>query len=213
MDTTIARIGSANWAKVLLLLWLVQVQATAGEPNPACNTMPTMNKDIEDKCCDVPEMFPNETLNACMEEYEQSSKPPLQKSCEITTCVLKKQSLIKSDNTVDKDKIKSYIKEMVKGSDEWKTLVEKAVLEECLPLMDKDPSNVLSKLKSSLGDCDPAPALTIACAAAKFYVNCPAKDRTTSPMCDEWRTFLSKCSNSLEDLNAILMVLEDQKTR
>ena len=80
MATTIARIGSANRAKVLVLLWLVQL-ATAGEPNPACKTLPTVDKDNEDKCCDVPEMFPNETLNACMEEHQKSSKPPLQKSC------------------------------------------------------------------------------------------------------------------------------------
>uniref|UniRef100_A0A182K057 OBP47-like domain-containing protein n=1 Tax=Anopheles christyi TaxID=43041 RepID=A0A182K057_9DIPT len=211
MATSIARICSCSWAKVLVLLWLVQV-ASAGEPNPACKTMPTLDKDGEEKCCEMPEMFPNETMHHCFGEFERSqSKSQLLKGCEVTTCILKKQNLINSDNQVDKDKIRSYIKDTLKGSDEWKTLVEKAVLEECLPMIEKDSSNVLSKLKSSLGDCDPVPAMALACAAAKFYAQCPAKDWTGSPLCDEWRTFLTKCSSSLEDLNAIYMMIESKK--
>uniref|UniRef100_A0A182P219 OBP47-like domain-containing protein n=1 Tax=Anopheles epiroticus TaxID=199890 RepID=A0A182P219_9DIPT len=206
-------VRSCSWAKVVvLLLGLVQL-ATAGEPNPACSTIPSVDKDSEEKCCDIPSIFPNETMQHCVGEIEKSTKPQLQKSCDIANCMLKKQNLLKSDNRVDLDKVKSFIKDTMQGSDEWKALAEKAVLEECLPMIEKDTSNVMSSLKSSMGDCNPVPALLIACAAAKFYAHCPSKDWTGSPMCDEWKSFLGKCSNSLEDMNAVYTTIESKKMR
>uniref|UniRef100_A0A182WJM3 OBP47-like domain-containing protein n=1 Tax=Anopheles minimus TaxID=112268 RepID=A0A182WJM3_9DIPT len=208
MATTSHCIKSCCWTKVLVLLWLVQL--VAGEANPACKTMPTVGKESDEKCCNMPEMFPNETLHQCMGEYEQSSMSQLQKSCQFSICVLKKQNLLKSDNRMDADQIKAYIKDKVKGSDEWKSLIEKTVLQECLPMVEKDNAMV-KQMKSTLGDCDPIPALTVACAAAKFYGNCPTKDWTGSSLCDEWKTYLSKCSTTMDDLNEMYKVIESQK--
>uniref|UniRef100_A0A182LYU7 OBP47-like domain-containing protein n=1 Tax=Anopheles culicifacies TaxID=139723 RepID=A0A182LYU7_9DIPT len=209
MATTSQRIKSCSWSKVLALLWLVQL--AAGEANPACKTMPSVGKeDSDEKCCNIPEMFPNETIHQCMGEYEKSSMPQLQKSCHFSICVLKKENLLKSDNRVDADLIKAYIKDKIKASDEWKSLIEKTVLQECLPMVEKDNAMV-KQMKSTMGDCDPISALTIACAAAKFYGNCPAKDWTGSPLCDEWKAYLSKCSTTMDDLNEMYKVIESQK--
>uniref|UniRef100_A0A182SJT9 OBP47-like domain-containing protein n=1 Tax=Anopheles maculatus TaxID=74869 RepID=A0A182SJT9_9DIPT len=167
MATTINCIrSSCAWAKVLLLLWFVQL--ATGEPNAACKTMPAMGKDENEQCCEMPEMFPNETLHQCMGEFERSSMSQLQKSCQFSACVLKKQNLLKSDGKLDTDQIKPYIKDKIKGSDEWKGLIEKAVLEDCLPMIEKD-SSMLKQMKGSLGDCEPLPAVVIACAAAKVF--------------------------------------------
>ncbi|XP_050075592.1 general odorant-binding protein 66-like [Anopheles maculipalpis] len=208
MATTINCIRTCGWAKVLLLLWFVQL--AAGEPNAACKTMPSPGKDNDEQCCEMPEMFPNETMQQCMTDFERSSASQLQKSCQFSACVLKKQNLVKSDGKLDTEQIKTYIKDKIKASDEWKGLVEKAVLEDCLPMIEKDSATV-KQMKSSLGDCEPVSALTIACAAAKLFGNCPSKDWTGSPVCDEWKTFLTKCSGSMDDLNAIYMLIESQK--
>ncbi|XP_052895766.1 general odorant-binding protein 66-like [Anopheles moucheti] len=209
MATTINGIRVCSWTKVLALLWLVQL--ATGEVSSVCKTMPAFGKeDSEEKCCNIPEMFPNETIHACMGEYDQSSMPQLQKSCKFTTCVLKKHNLIKSDNRLDTEQIKAYIKDKIKASDEWKRLIEKAVLQECLPMVEKDNA-VAKQVKSALSDCDAIAGLTMACAAAKLYSNCPTKDWTGSTTCDEWKTFLSKCSTTMEDLNEMYILIESQK--
>ncbi|XP_053665867.1 general odorant-binding protein 66 [Anopheles marshallii] len=209
MATTINCIRACPWAKVLVLMWLVQL--ATGEVSSVCKKIPAIAaEDSEEKCCNIPEMFPNETLHACMGEFEQSSVSQLQKSCKFATCVLKKQNLVKADNRLDAEQIKAYIKDKVKASDEWKSLIEKAVLQECLPMVEKD--NAMAKqMKEALSDCDPIAGLTMACAAAKLYSNCPTKDWTGSPLCDEWKTFLSKCSTTMEDLNEMYMLVESQK--
>uniref|UniRef100_A0A4Y0BRF1 OBP47-like domain-containing protein n=1 Tax=Anopheles funestus TaxID=62324 RepID=A0A4Y0BRF1_ANOFN len=208
MATTINSIKLCSWTKVLMLLWFAQL--AIGESNSICKKMPSLGKeDSEDKCCSIPEVFPNETLHQCMGDLEQSSLPQLQKSCQFSICVLKKHNLLKGDR-VDADQIKAYIKDKVKASDEWKSLMEKAVLQDCMPMVEKDNAMV-KQMKTALGDCEPIPALTVACAAAKLYANCPAKDYTGSPLCDEWKTFLSKCSSSMDDLNEIYMLIETQK--
>uniref|UniRef100_A0A182NKP1 OBP47-like domain-containing protein n=1 Tax=Anopheles dirus TaxID=7168 RepID=A0A182NKP1_9DIPT len=211
MATGITRIGMRPWAKALVLLWLAQL--AQGEPSAACKTMPALAKDDSNsaRCCEIPEMFSNETLNQCMEEVDRSSKPQVEKSCEFANCVLKKQKHIKSDGSFDVDQIRSYIKDTVKASAEWKTLIEKVVLDECIPMAEKDSPGIAKQLKTAMGECNPVPALAFACSAAKFYAKCPSKDWTGSKPCDEWKKYLSECSHSVEDLNEMYVQIESQK--
>uniref|UniRef100_A0A182QX03 OBP47-like domain-containing protein n=1 Tax=Anopheles farauti TaxID=69004 RepID=A0A182QX03_9DIPT len=204
--------GTRLLANGFVLLWLL-VQVAFGEPNAACKKMPALVKDdsANEKCCDIPEIFSNETLHQCMEEVERTSKPQVQKSCEFATCVLKRQKHLKPDGTFDVEQVRSYIKDTLKASAEWKTLITSVVLDECIPMAEKDTPGMANQLKSAMGDCNPIPALAFTCSAARFYAKCPSKDWTGSKKCDEWKQYLSECSLSVEDLNEMYVQIESQK--
>ncbi|XP_053674754.1 general odorant-binding protein 68-like [Anopheles nili] len=211
MATCDSRVSAFSWGKaLLLLLWMVQL--AQAEPNAACKNFPSKEKyDGDDQCCIMPRVFTNETVEQCASGMEQSDKPQLQKSCEFASCVMKKHKLLKSDGRFDLDQLRSLIKDSLEASSEWKSLMERVVLDECLPMVQKDSPNVMKELKSSLGDCDPVPAMLVACSAAKLFTKCPSKDWSGSAQCNEWKTYFSKCSSSVEDLNEMFNQIESQK--
>ncbi|KFB40315.1 AGAP007283-PA-like protein [Anopheles sinensis] len=201
------QVVSVMFGKVLVALWLAQL--VHGEPSSDCKTIPDfMKPDSDDKCCEMPQVFLNETVKECWSKVEGSGKAQVEQSCEFSSCVFKQDKFTKSDGRVDPDRMRTFIKDSLQASSEWKSLVEKVVLEECLPMIEKDASAIQKLTKS---DCDPTPAFLIACAVAKAYAKCPASSWTGSKSCDEWKTYFSKCANTVDDLGEMFKQVESRK--
>uniref|UniRef100_A0A182JGK1 OBP47-like domain-containing protein n=1 Tax=Anopheles atroparvus TaxID=41427 RepID=A0A182JGK1_ANOAO len=210
MATSVSRsqlqLISITFGKVLLALWLVQL--VHGEPDAACKKVPEYLKgESDEKCCEIPQFFLNETIKDCWSGLERSSKSDAEKSCEFSSCIFKKDNLVKSDGHMDVDRMRTFIKG-VQASSEWKSLAEKVLVEECIPMIEKDATTIRKLMKS---DCDSSPAFLIACGVAKLFAKCPSSDWTGSPMCDEWKTYFTKCGNTVDDLNEMFKQVESRK--
>ncbi|XP_058123213.1 general odorant-binding protein 66-like [Anopheles ziemanni] len=207
VDRSQLQVVSITFGKVLVALWLAQL--VHGEPNPACKTVPEfMKAESEEKCCEMPQVFLNETVKECWSKVEGSGKSQVEQSCEFSACVFKQDKFTKSDGRVDSDRLRTFIKESLQASSEWKSLLEKVVLEECMPMIEKDAAAIQKLTKS---DCDPTPAFLIACAASKSYAKCPTSSWTGSKACDEWKSYFTKCANTVDDLGEMFKQVESRK--
>ncbi|ETN65784.1 hypothetical protein AND_002439 [Anopheles darlingi] len=215
MATSIRRgtFPSSVWIVLMLFAGCAVLQSVRGAGSGACKTIPTFDKsDAQDeRCCTTPTVFGNATLMECWKGVSDTSKPEPEKACEFSNCVMKKHKFVKADGKLDGDQFRTYLKEQLKPTPEWMKLLEKVVLEECGPMIEKGREDIKKTMQQFVGQCDPANGVLISCALGKIHANCPAADWNDSKMCNDFKGYFTKCTDTLENMNEMFLAFEAKK--
>lgn len=82
---------------------------------------------------------------------------------------MKKHKFVKADGLFDGDQFRAHLKEELKSTPEWKKLLEKVVLEECAPMIEKGREDIKKTMQQFVGQCDPINGVMITCALGKVH--------------------------------------------
>ncbi|XP_050094116.1 general odorant-binding protein 68-like [Anopheles aquasalis] len=204
--------SSSMWL-VLLFAGCAVLQSVNGAGSGACKTIPENDKSMtqDERCCTTPMVFANATLDECWKGVSDSGKLEPEKACEFSNCIMKKHKFVKANGQLDGDQIRTYLKEQLETTPEWKTLMEKVVLEECGPMIEKGREDIKKVMQQFVGQCDPMNGVLITCALGKVHANCPSADWNDSKLCNEFKSYFSKCTDTLENMNEMFLAFEAKK--
>ncbi|XP_048485524.1 uncharacterized protein LOC105386095 isoform X1 [Plutella xylostella] len=180
----------------VVLFAFVQVKVLCQEPPPQCRGPPPV-RVAPHTCCKMPQIFKDEDFASCGFERRGEGPPappagppaggpparPPRPDCTKEVCMLKKNNLMKDDETIDFEAVAAFIDQLVDENPEFKDAAEKAK-ENCAK--EELPGPPFICLPQRMLHCISTTLLTF------FFQNCPKWEEEVEG-CSALKTHFEEC--------------------
>ncbi|XP_058465871.1 general odorant-binding protein 68-like [Malaya genurostris] len=188
----------------LQVFWLAQFASS--QVNPVCSKLPNSDGLLGNStCCSFPMILDAKILEQCWNEQKSSNVSDAHKYCKSLECFFKKINALKADSSFDRAVMETYLTTALKDNADWLPLVKQVALDQCLMHVEKDYSKMMDFFKTNkmelpeVEKCSMKPLLFSICVMAKGFASCPAKNWTKGQSCDDWKKYLTACTDTVEN--------------
>ncbi|XP_055610206.1 general odorant-binding protein 68-like [Uranotaenia lowii] len=201
------------FATLLVLIF----EGASAQANPSCEKLPDI-KGFPDNtsCCDFPQLYTQSTLDACQNEIGDKTKNDDVKHCKLVECIFRKNKLIKSDGSLDKETIGKYLEELLSDKPDLLKFVKPIATDYCLNAIENGYPKMVEYFKANKmfvpleSQCSSLkPNLMAFCIPVQILSDCPASISNNNSKCQEWKKYSKTCSGSVDDMLEFLKQLNN----